>query len=38
MYLSGKFQAKKKNNTLKILKNAKTASNYYFPCSQKLTF
>ena len=35
MYLSGKFYA---INKLKILKNAKTASNFCFPCSKRLTF
>ena len=37
MYLSGKFYAKK-INSLKILKNAKTASKFYFPCSERVIF
>ena len=34
MYFSGKFYAKKINN-LKIIKNAKTLSNFCFPCSEQ---
>ena len=37
MYLSGKFYDKK-TNSLEILKNAKTASNLYFPYSERLIF
>ena len=36
MYLSGKFWAKKLS--LKTFKNAETASNICFPCSERLIF
>ena len=37
VYLSGKFYAKKINSP-KICKNAKTVSNFCFPCSERLPF
>ena len=36
LYLSGKFYAKKLS--LKIFKNVKTSSKFYFPCTENQIF